>query len=115
MIVPNFRIEAVGHIDQWIGGHARVIDAPVSEPLAVRAPAKSLVQAEFLFVDPVKCCIHHGIGTVLGDGGDLKSRRVLNIEISLADVGDFPTVRGKFRKHQRRRGRIITAQLPQFA
>jgi len=106
-------IQRVGVVDQREFRDAAGVELPVGDPGPVRAPGKAVPQVQFLLVDPIKRAIDDVAIGGGGEGRDLPSHKVFDVQVVLSHVSDVAGGRREFGEHQRCRLRV-SAQLAQF-
>ncbi len=107
------RVQLVGVINHGEYRRTLCVQLPISNVLAIGAPAETVTQEEFLFIHPVKGAVYNGFVTVTGQGINCKAVKVLHVNVVLHHIGDFGALRVKLGKLKGRLG-SITAELSQF-
>ena len=108
----DLRIETGGGVEHRVLRHARAVDLPVGDRLAVGTPAEAVAERELFLVHPVEGAVDERVRAVLGERSDRPGGHVLDVQVILPDVGDVlsPGIEG--REHQRGFGGLA-AELPQ--
>ncbi|MCG3120704.1 MAG: hypothetical protein ALAOOOJD_03532 [bacterium] len=107
------RIKRVGVVDQQKIAHARGIQLPISNRLAVGTPAPTITQIEFFLIHPIERAVNDGARAILRERGDFAAVQIFHINIVFPHVTDGMIIRRKFCKHQCR-GLGVAAKLAQL-
>ena len=89
----ELRVKAVRVVDEREFAHARGVELPISNVLAVGAPSQAVAQAEFFFVHPIGGAVDGMRAAIGAQREDAEVHERLHVHVVLVHIRDAPAIR----------------------